>query len=99
MMRPSFSKVEGLRRSSARCARVCAADREGFSMASLSRHQAEEILFEEARLLDARRYNEWFAMLTDDVIYWVPCNGEGLDPTREISLVYDDNSRLRDRID
>ena len=68
-------------------------------MASLSRQQAEEILYEEARILDARRYDDWFAMLTDDAIYWVPCNGEGIDPTREISLVYDDHARLRDRID
>jgi 3-phenylpropionate/cinnamic acid dioxygenase small subunit len=68
-------------------------------MANLSRQQAEEILFEEARLLDGRRYDDWFAMLTDDAIYWVPCNGEGIDPNREISLVYDDHARLRDRID
>src|SRR6516165_305741 len=68
-------------------------------MASLSRQQAEEILFEEARILDDRRYDDWFATLTDDVIYWVPCNGEGLDPDREISLVYDDYPRLRDRVD
>jgi len=68
-------------------------------MTSLSRQQAEEILFEEARILDDRRYDEWFAMLTDDAIYWVPCNGEGIDPNREISLVYDDHARLRDRID
>jgi len=68
-------------------------------MASLSRQEAEEILFEEARILDARRYDEWFAMLTDDAIYWVPCNGEGIDPDREISLIYDDHARLRDRID
>jgi 3-phenylpropionate/cinnamic acid dioxygenase small subunit len=68
-------------------------------MAILNRQQAEEILFEEARLLDARRYDDWFAMFTDDAIYWVPCNGEGIDPNREISLVYDDHARLRDRID
>ena len=68
-------------------------------MASLSRQQAEEILFEEARTLDDRRYDEWFAMLTDDAIYWVPCNGEGHDPNREISLVYDDHARLCDRVD
>jgi 3-phenylpropionate/cinnamic acid dioxygenase small subunit len=29
----------------------------------------------------------------------VPCNGAGIDPNREISLVYDDHARLRDRID
>jgi benzoate/toluate 1,2-dioxygenase subunit beta len=68
-------------------------------MARLSRQEAEEILFEEARILDARRYDEWFAMLTEDAIYWVPCNGEGTDPNREVSLVYDDHARLRDRID
>lgn len=68
-------------------------------MASLTRQQAEEILFEEARLLDTRQYDDWFAMFTDDAIYWVPCNGEGIDPNREISLVYDDHARLRDRID
>jgi benzoate/toluate 1,2-dioxygenase beta subunit len=68
-------------------------------MASLSRQQAEEILYEEARILDSHRYDEWYAMLTEDVIYWVPCNGEGTDPTREISLIYDDHTRLRDRID
>jgi benzoate/toluate 1,2-dioxygenase subunit beta len=68
-------------------------------MASLSRQEAEEILFEEAQLLDARRYDDWFAMFTSDALYWVPCNGEGVDPNREISLVYDDYARLRDRID
>src|ERR1700756_3625083 len=68
-------------------------------MASLSRQQAEEILFEEARLLDVGRYDDWFAMFTDDAIYWLPCNGEGIDPNREISLVYDDHARLRDRVD
>lgn len=68
-------------------------------MVSLSRQNAEEILFEEARILDDRRYDEWLTMLTDDAIYWVPCNGEGIDPNREISLVYDDHARLRDRID
>ena len=67
-------------------------------MASLNRQQAEELLFEEARILDDRRYNEWFAMLTPDAIYWVPCNGEGTDPNSEISLIYDDHSRLSDRI-
>jgi benzoate/toluate 1,2-dioxygenase subunit beta len=68
-------------------------------MTYLSRQQAEEILYREARILDDCRYEEWFGMLTEDALYWVPCNGEGRDPNREISLVYDDHTRLRDRID
>jgi len=68
-------------------------------MASLSCQQAEDFLYEEARILDDRRYDDWFALLTQDAVYWVPCNGVGVDPNREISLVYDDYARLRDRIE
>src|SRR6266403_683223 len=68
-------------------------------MPTLTRVEAEDILYEEARLLDERRDEEWLAMLTRDAIYWIPCNGEGSAPDREISIVYDDFPRLRDRID
>ena len=68
-------------------------------MASLSRAEAEDILYTEARLLDERRYGEWLEMLTEDATYWMPCGGEGIDPKREIALIYDDRSKLRDRID
>ncbi len=67
-------------------------------MPTLSRSQAEDLLYREARLLDDRGYTEWTTMLTKDATYWVPCNGEGSDPRRTISLVYDDLPKLRDRI-
>jgi benzoate/toluate 1,2-dioxygenase subunit beta len=67
-------------------------------MTSLSRQEAEDFLYQEARLLDEGRYDDWFSLLTEDAIYWIPCNGEGIDPNREISLVYDDYRRLGDRI-
>lgn len=67
-------------------------------MTSLSRQEAEDFLYQEARLLDEGRYDDWFSLLTEDAIYWMPCNGEGIDPNREISLVYDDYRRLGDRI-
>ncbi len=56
------------------------------------------MLYAEARLLDERRYTEWLTMLTDDASYWIPQNGEGGDPAREISIVYDDISRLKERV-
>jgi 3-phenylpropionate/cinnamic acid dioxygenase small subunit len=34
--------------------------------------EVEEFLFEEASLLDERRYDEWLARLTDDIHYWMP---------------------------
>jgi 3-phenylpropionate/cinnamic acid dioxygenase small subunit len=67
-------------------------------MPVLRRDEAEDLLYAEARLLDEGRYAEWFASLTDDVTYWIPCRGEGRDPAHEISIVYDDRARLRDRI-
>jgi 3-phenylpropionate/cinnamic acid dioxygenase small subunit len=38
----------------------------------LLRQEIEEFLYEEAELLDARRYEEWLDLLTDDVRYWMP---------------------------
>jgi 3-phenylpropionate/cinnamic acid dioxygenase small subunit len=67
-------------------------------MATLSRSDAEDILYTEARLLDERRYDEWLRMLTEDAVYWMPCNGDGIDPNREVALIYDDFPKLRDRI-
>jgi 3-phenylpropionate/cinnamic acid dioxygenase small subunit len=68
-------------------------------MATLRRAEAEDMLYAEARLLDERRYGEWLEMLTEDSTYWMPCNGNGTDPNREISLIYDDFAKLSDRID
>ncbi len=68
-------------------------------MATLSRAEAEDILYREARLLDERRYGEWIELFCDEATYWIPCNGEGRNPEREISLIYDNLPRLRERIE
>jgi 3-phenylpropionate/cinnamic acid dioxygenase small subunit len=34
--------------------------------------EVEDFLFAEAELLDDRRYDEWLALFTDDVRYWMP---------------------------
>ena len=52
----------------------------------------------EARLQDEHRYDEWEALWTDDGIYWVPANGEGGDPEQEMSIIYDNRSRIALRI-
>lgn len=38
----------------------------------LLRFEAEDFLYGEAELLDDRRLDEWLALLTDDVHYWMP---------------------------
>jgi len=67
-------------------------------MPTLSRSEAEDLLYREARLLDDLRHQEWLAMLDENATYWIPCNGDGTEPNREISLVFDDKHRLTDRI-
>ena len=66
---------------------------------AFDQRQIESFLYREARLMDEHQYDEWLSLWTDDALYWVPCNRDDLDPTREVSLIYDDRTRLEDRID
>src|ERR1700732_4079673 len=38
----------------------------------LLQQEIEEFLYREADLLDERRYEEWLALIADDVRYWMP---------------------------
>ena len=38
----------------------------------LLQHEVEQFLYEEAALLDARRYQDWLRLLADDIHYWMP---------------------------
>ena len=65
----------------------------------LEQHRIEQFLFREARLIDERRFTEWEQLWDDDGIYWVPANGDGTDPDRDVSLIYDNRSRLHSRVE
>jgi 3-phenylpropionate/cinnamic acid dioxygenase small subunit len=54
-------------------------------------------LYHEADLLDARRYEEWLELYTDDAVYWIP-QGEESDHTHHVSIAYDDRRRLHERV-
>ena len=58
----------------------------------------ERFLFREARLADEHKYEEWEALWTDDAIYWVPANGDDVDPERQMSIIYDNRSRIALRV-
>jgi len=64
----------------------------------LDRHQVENFLYREARLMDEHAYDEWLALWTDDALYWVPANEDDLDPQRHVSIVYENKARIEDRI-
>lgn len=49
--------------------------------------------------MDEHRYDEWLALWSDELLYWVPCNEDDYDPNRYVSIIYDDRERLLDRLD
>ncbi len=58
----------------------------------LTRSEAEDVLYREARALDERRFDDWLAMYHDDVTFWMPAWKDETtptnDPERELSLIY-----------
>lgn len=42
--------------------------------------ELERFVFREANLLDDRRYEEWLALLADDITYWIPNYAEDARP-------------------
>ncbi len=58
----------------------------------------EQFIFREARLQDEHDYEAWEALWTDDAIYWVPANGDDIDPEQQMSIVYDNRSRIGVRV-
>ena len=60
--------------------------------------EVEQFLFGEARLADELRYDEWEALWTDDAVYWVPANADDIDPMRQMSIIFDNRSRIATRI-
>jgi 3-phenylpropionate/cinnamic acid dioxygenase small subunit len=58
----------------------------------------EQFIYREARLQDELEYDAWEALWTDDAIYWVPVNADDSDPEREMSVIYDNRSRIATRI-
>lgn len=60
--------------------------------------EVSQFLFREARLQDTHEYDEWEALWTADGVYWVPANGDDIDPETQMSIIYDNRSRISLRI-
>jgi p-cumate 2,3-dioxygenase beta subunit len=59
---------------------------------------AEELLYQEAELLDDWKLVEWSQLFTADAVYLVPPTTlADADPRRDLFLVYDDSHRLQQR--
>ena len=56
-------------------------------------------IYREARLLDEKRFDEWYELFTDDAYYWVPLSPGQTDPLAHNSLAYEDKLLLKLRIE
>jgi 3-phenylpropionate/cinnamic acid dioxygenase small subunit len=62
------------------------------------RIEIEQFLFLEARLADESRYDEWEALLAEDMHYWVPAGPGAFDPDHDVSIINDNRTRLATRL-
>lgn len=60
--------------------------------------EVELFLFREAELADEHRYQEWFQLFTEDLLYWVPCNSDTAEVGRKIGLINDNRAELDERL-
>jgi 3-phenylpropionate/cinnamic acid dioxygenase small subunit len=61
-------------------------------------HEISQFLFREARYADDHRYEDWEALWADDGVYWIPANGDDIDPEKQMSIIYDNRSRISLRV-
>ena len=59
-------------------------------MTRSTRQDLIDFVVREARLLDAKRYEEWNALFTDDAFYWVPLVPDQEDGINHTSHLYED---------
>jgi 3-phenylpropionate/cinnamic acid dioxygenase small subunit len=62
-------------------------------------HDLARFVRHEARLIDEKRFAEWYALFTDDGHYWVPATPGQPDPLQHNSLAYEDKLLLQLRIE
>ncbi len=60
--------------------------------------QVTTFIYREARLADDHQYEAWEALWAEDGVYWIPADGEGGDPDAEMSIIYDNRSRIALRV-
>ena len=60
--------------------------------------EIEQWVYREARLADEGDYDAWEALWTDDGVYWIPANGDDTDPATQMSILFDNRSRIALRV-
>ena len=58
----------------------------------------EQFLYREARYADEHDYDAWEALWTDDALYWVPAGDDAVDPSTQVSVIFDNRNRISTRL-
>jgi 3-phenylpropionate/cinnamic acid dioxygenase small subunit len=58
-----------------------------------------EFVYDEARLIDEKRLEEWYKLFTEDGLYWMPLTRDQTDGRTQTSLFYEDRLLLKVRIE
>jgi 3-phenylpropionate/cinnamic acid dioxygenase small subunit len=59
----------------------------------------QEFIYDEARLIDDKRFDEWYELFTDDALYWMPLARGQMRDDLHNSLLYEDKLLLKVRIE
>ena len=65
----------------------------------MSETEVAKFILKEARLIDEKRFDEWYELFTEDAHYWVPLAPGQTDPLGHNSLAYEDKLLLKLRIE
>lgn len=65
----------------------------------MSEAELARFIIREARLIDEKRFDEWYELFTEDAYYWVPLAPGQTDPLAHNSLAYEDKLLLKLRIE
>lgn len=58
-----------------------------------------DFVYLEARLIDEKRFAEWYDLFTEDARYWIPLTRDQPDGENHTSLMYEDKLLLKVRIE
>lgn len=68
-------------------------------MTGPTREDLVEFVYHEARLIDEKRFDEWYELFTEDAWYWIPLVPGQQDAVVHTSLMYEDKLLLKLRIE
>jgi len=60
---------------------------------------AADLVYQEARLIDEKRFDEWYELFTEDALYWMPLTRDQPIGEAHTSLFYEDKLLLKVRIE